>query len=71
MEYFIESMALKVAAIRDSCGCESTIWDAWAVVKNMTTVQLFSSAQIYLANLFSTSLLPEWDQKPKLQKILF
>lgn len=62
MEYFIESMALKVAAIMDSCGYESTFGDAWAGVINMTTMQLFASAQRYLANLFSlfsTWSLPE------------
>ncbi len=46
-------MALKVAAVRDFCGFESTLADAMAAVINMTTLQLFASAQIKLANLFS------------------
>lgn len=49
MEYFSESMALRVAAIRDSCGSESTFGDAWAGVINMTTMQLFACAQRHLA----------------------
>lgn len=44
LEYLTESTALNVAAIRDSCGYESTFEVAWTGVVNITTMQLFASS---------------------------